>query len=152
MEDLEVCFDRWGVRQWAVRPLREPDKRAHYNDEPLVTVTYEVNGREVVLKMGKHPYYYQNLRVVYMAIDAVRMDEERGLTELVRDAMALGAPPSGEREPIRVLGLRPGATAADIDLAYKVLANRWHPDKEGGNEVEFKAVQAAYDVLKMRPR
>jgi len=49
-----------------------------------------------------------------------------------------------------VLGVSATAPAAEIKLAYKRLAVRFHPDKHGGStqfEEQFKAVNAAYHVL-----
>ncbi|RYU78705.1 DnaJ domain-containing protein [Hymenobacter persicinus] len=50
----------------------------------------------------------------------------------------------------QVLGVSATAPAAEIKLAYKRLAVRFHPDKHGGStqfEEQFKAVTAAYHVL-----
>jgi curved DNA-binding protein len=45
------------------------------------------------------------------------------------------------------LGITKSATAADIKQAYRKLASRWHPDKEGGDTEKFKQIQVAYDIL-----
>jgi hypothetical protein len=49
-----------------------------------------------------------------------------------------------------VLGVEPTATAEDINLAFRGLAKRLHPDRVGDASAEaeqFKLVTAAYDVL-----
>ena len=50
----------------------------------------------------------------------------------------------------RRLGVSKGASEEEIKRAYRKLASRYHPDrnKDGGAEERYKAVQAAYDVLK----
>lgn len=54
----------------------------------------------------------------------------------------------------RVLGLQPGATAAEIKAAYRELAKRWHPDLHSDPqlkqqaEMELKKINIAYDHLK----
>jgi hypothetical protein len=48
-----------------------------------------------------------------------------------------------------ILGVRVGASAAEIKRAYRVLAIKYHPDKNPAPEAEalFKEINAAYDVL-----
>ena len=51
-------------------------------------------------------------------------------------------------DPLRVLGLRPGASPAEIKHAYRALAKANHPDSAGpGALVRFLAIQAAYEQL-----
>jgi len=46
-----------------------------------------------------------------------------------------------------ILGVRHGASAAEIKQAYKLLARRWHPDREGGDAEKFVEVSKAYAML-----
>jgi hypothetical protein len=51
-------------------------------------------------------------------------------------------------DPLRVLGLAPGATPGDIKQAYRRLAKAYHPDTAGEAAIpRFLAIQAAYDEL-----
>ena len=62
----------------------------------------------------------------------------------------------GVDNPHRVLGVEPDASQEDIRRAYRHLAAQYHPDKVahlGADlrrlaEQKFKAIQAAYEVLK----
>jgi len=45
-----------------------------------------------------------------------------------------------------VLGVKKGATKADIKKAFREKAKKHHPDK-GGNEAEFKKINEAYETL-----
>ena len=57
---------------------------------------------------------------------------------------------SDKRDYYEVLGLKKGASAADIKKAYKKLAKKFHPDMNPGNkraEEAFKAVNEANEVL-----
>lgn len=47
----------------------------------------------------------------------------------------------------RTLGVRKTATAETIDRAYKKKARLTHPDRNGGDDAAFKAVNDAYAVL-----
>lgn len=54
-------------------------------------------------------------------------------------------------DPYALLGLSKSATAADIKQAYRKLARSSHPDlnlDDAGAEARFKAISAAYDLLK----
>ena len=60
----------------------------------------------------------------------------------------------GVDDPLSVLGLPSGATAAEIDRAYRELAKRWHPDRGGGAEAELRMAQinVAHDLLRAGSR
>jgi curved DNA-binding protein CbpA len=45
------------------------------------------------------------------------------------------------------LGLARDASPDDIKKAYRSLAQKLHPDKDGGDKDKFQRVQAAYDIL-----
>ncbi|MBI1363207.1 MAG: DnaJ domain-containing protein [Proteobacteria bacterium] len=54
-------------------------------------------------------------------------------------------------DPYTVLGIKPGASEADIKAAWRRLAQQYHPDRNQGSkaaEDKFKEIQAAYDLLK----
>jgi curved DNA-binding protein CbpA len=50
-------------------------------------------------------------------------------------------------DPYRELGVTRGADLAQIRIAYRALAKRYHPDAPGGDTVRFLAVQKAYLLL-----
>jgi DnaJ-class molecular chaperone len=51
------------------------------------------------------------------------------------------------QESYKILGLTSDATEDEIKKAYKKLAMKHHPDREGGNEEKFKQIKEAYEVL-----
>lgn len=53
-----------------------------------------------------------------------------------------------ERDYYEVLGIDKNASADEIKKAYRKAAVKYHPDKEGGDEVKFKEASEAYDILK----
>lgn len=58
-----------------------------------------------------------------------------------------------ERESLySILGVSSGATEEEITAAYRKLAMKHHPDREGGSEETFKRIKHAYDVLSDRVR
>ena len=53
-----------------------------------------------------------------------------------------------KRDYYEVLGVNKNASKDDIKSAYRKLAKKYHPDnKETGDEVKFKEIQEAYDIL-----
>ena len=46
-----------------------------------------------------------------------------------------------------ILGINKGATEAEIKRAYRTLAQEHHPDKHGGDDKKFKAINQAYQIL-----
>lgn len=62
---------------------------------------------------------------------------------------AASATPSGE-DPYVILGVQRNANRDAIQKAYRGLAKRWHPDRNGGDssaEAAFASIASAYEVL-----
>ena len=57
------------------------------------------------------------------------------------------------KDPYEVLGIRPGASEAEIKRAYKELVRKYHPDQYKDNplsslaEEKLKEINEAYDYL-----
>lgn len=47
----------------------------------------------------------------------------------------------------KILGVEKGATPDQIKTAFRELAHKHHPDKQGGDAVKFKEINEAYQVL-----
>lgn len=53
-----------------------------------------------------------------------------------------------KRDYYEVLGVGKEASADEIKKAFRKLAVKYHPDKQGGDEAKFKEINEAYEVLK----
>lgn len=53
-----------------------------------------------------------------------------------------------KRDYYEILGISKSASADEIKKAFRKLAVKHHPDKEGGDETKFKEINEAYEVLK----
>ncbi len=47
----------------------------------------------------------------------------------------------------QVLGVRAGATEAEVKAAYKRMAMAWHPDRPGGSAEKMKDINEAREIL-----
>lgn len=52
-----------------------------------------------------------------------------------------------KRDYYEVLGVSKSASADEIKKAFRKLAVKYHPDKQGGDEAKFKEANEAYEVL-----
>jgi len=53
-----------------------------------------------------------------------------------------------KRDYYELLGVAKSASDDEIKKAFRKLAVKYHPDKEGGDETKFKEINEAYEVLK----
>ncbi len=47
----------------------------------------------------------------------------------------------------KILGVSKGASAEEIKKAFRELAHKYHPDKQGGDAEKFKEINEAYQIL-----
>lgn len=66
--------------------------------------------------------------------------------EKIFDNLRKASPQMTATEALSVLGLKPGATPADIDRAHKNLMKKFHPDRQGSEWIA-RQINAARDVL-----
>ena len=153
MQDLTIAFERWGVDDWQVEPARPPFGGAREYQPPdqrMVRLRYSKEGVDVELAIDKWPRAVDNLRALYLTVDALRLNEYRGISEAVRQAYAQLPAPAPEpvrRDPYVVLGANPEADMETIEALYRIRAKRLHPDA-GGNPEAWKELQAAIEQIR----
>ena len=135
-----TTFRRWGIEDWrAFRSKESPE---------VVTLRWQpAEGNEVRLTMGSQWNAAQNLRVLYLAAEAIRMNEVRGIGGILRDAYLQLAAPLTERDPYEVLGVRSDVGLEEIEAVYKVKARRLHPD-QGGDPDAMRELNVAMDRIR----
>jgi preprotein translocase subunit Sec63 len=47
----------------------------------------------------------------------------------------------------KILGVEKNASQDEVKKAFRKLAHKYHPDKQGGDEAKFKEVNEAYQVV-----
>ena len=144
--DLQTQFQRWASH----RGERIPWNVHNVRGQPQVTLTYTLPGQpEITLTMASQARDRDNLRVLFLAIEALRLNEYRGIDNLVREAYLMLPSPVGERDPWEVLGLRPDAPPAVLKASYQALAKVFHPDNGTAPDARAMAeLNAAWEKVK----
>ena len=149
IEALAVEFDRWGVRKWSLEPQRVDGRKSWWSAEEVrVTVRFEKNGQTIVLSMADQERPVDNLRVLTLGIEAIRLNEVRGIGQVMREAYLQIAGPRARRDPYEVLGVLRDSDVEVVRAVYLAKAKKLHPDV-GGDPAAFAELQEAYDALKV---
>lgn len=148
--ELAREFDLWGVHDWDTNYPRGARLEGRSQSEPdrLVNLRYVLRGKTVNLSMGKQDRAVDNLRVLYLCIQDLRMNEKRGLSEIMEQAYLQIAGPSREKSPWEILSIFPGSPLQVAEAAYKAKAIEAHPDRGGSNEVMSELNQAIEKIRK----
>lgn len=160
LDDLAETFRKWRVARWSVEPTNPGRKAANKYQSPqerTVTLRYSRRGNEVVLTMAKQDRAVDNLRVLYLVVEALRLNESRGLAETAAAAYrqeypALPAPASGpplgvSTGPYALLHIRNNAPIEVAEAAYRALSKLHHPDVTGSTAVQ-QALNAAIEFIR----
>lgn len=151
MSDIGDTFRLWGVpeSQWDVE-LKIPKGTKKYQtlEERRVTIKFTLHGTEITLVMDKQDRAVDNLRVLYLALEAMRLNEKRGLSDVVQEAYLQLAGPK-EEDPYTILGVQKVWGMATIENMYRMAAKKYHPDnKETGNTEMFLKIKNAFEQIK----
>src|SRR2546430_16881142 len=150
MEDLEDEMRRWGIIQWETNYPKGARSEAWSQKEidRTVKLTYNKNGKTVNLIMGKQNRAVDNLRVLYLAIEAMRLNERRGISDVLESAyLQLAAPPQAI-DPYELLEIRPDASLEVAEAVYKAKVRNIHPDRGGSTEHMKRLNQAINEIRK----
>jgi len=149
--EFRETFRKWGINDWNIIANLTPTRAGNYyqrEDERSVTLRYTSRGgQDVRLTMAKQARAVDNLRVLWLAVEAMRLNEARGIGEVLREAYAQLPAPANYCDPYEVLGVRPDADMADIDAVYRSRARRAHSDT-GGSDEEMKELNAAMERIR----
>ena len=123
---------------------RQPTDRA-------VAAYFDYKGKPMCFACDTWSSVEDNFWAINLTIDAIRMIERAGASELLERAFqgfrALPAPAGTNWW--EVLGISPSADDETIRAAYRDLARKHHPDA-GGDVEEFHRIRAAYDAALTR--
>lgn len=122
-------------------------------DDPGVAIWFVWDGMQVCIPIDRYRTVEANLQAIHHIVEARRVELRHGTLALVRASLkgflALPSPGGSQRAWHEVLGVRPSATAAEIDEAYKRLARERHPDAgAGGSNPLMAELNAARDAAR----
>lgn len=149
--DIDTCMQRWNARDWGYDynvQTRRRDNLSLSIAERAVTLWWVAADKsQVRLVMDEQARPRDNLRVLFLAADSMRLNEKRGIDPAVmRSAyLQLG---SGEDNPYAILGVQPGAEPGEVQEAYRVAARESHPDRDGGSEAAMAKVNSALAAVR----
>lgn len=136
--ELEEELARWKITDYT---LTKPDNTQ-------VTLRYVLRGNEITLTMGKQWRAADNLRIIFLTVQALRMNEVRGMTEIFASAYAQLNAPVIEKDPYDVLGLPRGTAKAVCEAQYRELLKKYHPDVQGGSAEKTKELIDAINKVR----
>jgi hypothetical protein len=129
LAELEHTMQLWGVTEWEVNYPRGARSQAWQQSEAdrTVKLTYTKNFKPITLMMGKQNRAVDNLRVLYLAVEAMRMNEKRGIGDVIESVYLQLAAPTVIQDPYEVLEIRPNASLEIAEAAYKAtyLCSLW---------------------------
>ena len=113
-------------------------------DDPGVAVYWTRKGQQQVMAIDIYDRVQDNMAAIAASLNALRAIERHGGAQILDRAFAgftaLANPDSFD--PWAVLGLRPGASRDEIDIAFRNQARKHHPDA-GGSTEEFQRIERA---------
>src|SRR5947209_10255232 len=98
--------------------------------------------------MGKQRRAVDNLRVLYLAVEAMRMNEKRGISDVIESAYLQLAAPAQAIDPYELLEIRPDASLEVAEAAYKAKVRNEYPDRGGSTEHMKRLNQAIHEIRK----
>ena len=139
-KEIAVEFRKWKVREY--------DFPASSNiGEKTAKVRFVLRDKPIEISCSSQREYKDNLRCIYIAVWAMRMNEKRGIADTMQQAYLQLAAPEMERDPYEVLGVRPDAPLEVIEASHKALAKSHHPDV-GGSDEAMKELNSALEKIK----
>lgn len=147
-QDLTHEFNLWGIKEWDTNYPRGArfEGFSQTEEERTVTIWYQKDGKKIQLSMGKQPRAVDNLRVLFLVINALRLNEVRQMSDVFESAYLQLAAPE-QFNPYEILGVYENQPIEVIEAAFKAQVQKNHPDKGGDPEV-MKKLNKAIEIIR----
>lgn len=164
LDDIEDQLSRWGgVTSWRVDAILAPRSSAKQNQTPqerTVTLRWTRRGEEYRIMMGRQSRAVDNLLVIWLILETLRLNEARGYAEQIatvyrQEFPALPAPgqataPAASTGPYALLHVRNNAPIEVCEAAYRALSKLFHPDVTGSTATQQTLNEAIAAIRKER--
>lgn len=153
MQELADQMRMWGVTEWDVTKPKGARTERWYQTEAdrTVELTYTKNSKAVNLVMGGQKRAVDNLRVLYLAVEAMRLNERRGISDVIASAYLQLEAPAEALDPYELLEIRPDTSLQVAEAAYKAKVRTIHPDR-GGSVEEMAKLNNAIEAIRRTAR
>lgn len=138
-------------------PLRRdglPYANHRQPEDPCVAVYYMRKGKQVCIPCDAYDKVWKNMRAIGLSIRDMRGPEKRGCAAITDQAFSgFTALPPPDAEPTErswheVLKVDRDADTDAVEIAWRVLRRKLHPDAPGGSTEAFQQLQRAYEQAK----
>lgn len=149
LNELDDQMQLWEVAEWSVNQPSGARSTVWEQSESARTVvlTYVKGGRSVTLRMGEQSRAVDNLRVLYLAVEAMRLNDRRGISDVIKTAYLQLDAPAKQIDPYELLEIRPEASVEVAEAAYKAKMRAVHPDA-GGSAARAAQLNQAIDEIR----
>jgi hypothetical protein len=164
MAEIEETFRKWKIHTWTIAPRKAPERRDRYHTQSVrtVQVIFRYRGRPVTLTVNTLDRAHDNLQLLAVTLETLRLSDVRKVTDLVAAAYAQmvspakppttpppihGADQDALTDPYRVLGVERHYPMAIIEAIWKARLRVEHPDV-GGSAATAARLNAAMDELR----
>lgn len=147
LTDIRHCVEIWN-RDSGAKVISDYDILPSMKVAGVdATVRLELRNSPLEIRCSSQSDYALNLRCCYLALDSMRLNERRGIGDVLREAYAqLPAAPRA-LDPYEVLGVRSDTPLEDIEAVYRSKARRAHPDA-GGSDAQMKELNEAIKKIR----
>ncbi|SRR5258708_26428768 len=136
--ELESELKAWKITDWVLSS----------STQRYVSLQYILRGREITLTMDKQMRPQDNLRVIYLCIRSLRLNEVRGMSDIIESAYLQLNAPIIDKDPYDVLGLPRGTAKTVCEAQYRELVKQYHPDKGGDPQKMAQLTKAIEEIRK----
>lgn len=160
LSNINSTFRKWKiVDSYLVEPRKAPKQRNQYHSpsDRFIKITFTAKGKKVFLTCSSELIAHDNLELLALALESMRMNDVRGITQYVvlgYAQMYPGRQPEAqkkvdENDPYVVLGVGEHYSLPVIETIWKARLRVEHPDT-GGSEAVAKKLNAAMSEIRQR--